>query len=328
MRFFTSIIAATSLLGLTSAFPEPTPKKLDAWDSNGWSPAPTVIADGSLAGYKHPSLFKRQSGNDLSVCGYLDGQAGKANKLISQKCHTKSAILQTKHLPAPPVVGAGMTLPISGLDAVRRPPSAGQRQGQPVVLLSRIVLIQLQWPSALVLVHQTLTYANGESIQFRYTNFTSTNHCRSTAAASPYCGVLTFGDAPMSNYICGTAPVVYELFLTPTDAAGATGTFKTPSGSFTATGTVVNGGSGASGTFNLGSTKTVSTKGNVQTSTDDASTSTTAAASSSTTPVKTVTVVNTTPAPITKLSGLAAPVGVSGGLGFVGAAVMAVVGLF
>jgi hypothetical protein len=83
MRIFTSILAATSLLGLTSAIPEPTPKKFDAWDSNGWTPAPTGIADGSLAGYKHPALFKRQTGNDNTVCGYLDGQAGKKNATVN-----------------------------------------------------------------------------------------------------------------------------------------------------------------------------------------------------------------------------------------------------
>jgi hypothetical protein len=167
------------------------------------------------------------------------------------------------------------------------------------------------------------------SKHFHHVIFTSTNHYCSTAAASPYCGIFTFGDAPMSNYFCDTAPTVYELFLTPTGAAaGTTGTFKTPSGGFSGTGTVINGGSGGSGTFDLGSTKTVSTKGNVQTSTDDASTSNTAAATASTTPLKTVTVVNPTPATTTKSSGLAAPVGVSGGLGFVGAAVMAVAGLF
>jgi hypothetical protein len=97
-----------------------------------------------------------------------------------------------------------------------------------------------------------------------------------------------------------------------------TGTFKTPKGGFTATGTVVGGGaSGASGTgtFDLGSTK-----GNVQTLTDSA------AATSSTTAPKTVTVVSTTGAATSRA--MAAPVEVSGGLGVVGAAVMAVFGLF
>jgi hypothetical protein len=95
MRIFPSILAATSLLGLTNAIPEPTPKKLNAWDSNGWTPAPTGIADGSLAGFKHPSLLKRQAGSDdLSVCGYLDGQAGNA-----KMAHTRESAncVQMKH---------------------------------------------------------------------------------------------------------------------------------------------------------------------------------------------------------------------------------------
>jgi hypothetical protein len=79
MRSFTSILAATALLGLANAIPEPTPNKLNNWDANGWTPAPTGIAEGPLAGYKHPSLFKRQAPSDMSVWLYLDGQAGKVN---------------------------------------------------------------------------------------------------------------------------------------------------------------------------------------------------------------------------------------------------------
>ena len=81
MRSFTSILAAVPLLGLANAIPEPTPNKLNAWDANGWTPAPTGVADGVLAGYKHPALFKRQATSDLSVCGYLDGQPGKAKPI-------------------------------------------------------------------------------------------------------------------------------------------------------------------------------------------------------------------------------------------------------
>lgn len=124
----------------------------------------------------------------------------------------------------------------------------------------------------------------------------------------------------MTNYICGTAAATtYELFLSPTGAEG-TGTFKTPTGSFTATGTAVGGGSG---TFNLGSTSTAITKGNLQTLSDDSSATTATATTAS---VKVVTVVSTTGA--AQSSAFAAPIGVPGAIEVLGAAVMAVFGLF
>jgi hypothetical protein len=63
-----SVVISILLYGFTNATPQRTAAKLNAFDGNGWSPAPTAAP--------RAQLMKRQEGSDLSICGYLDGVSG------------------------------------------------------------------------------------------------------------------------------------------------------------------------------------------------------------------------------------------------------------
>jgi hypothetical protein len=69
MRQGSIIFVASLLASLGNAMPDPTPVFFDAFDSDGWTPAPTAAVQIELA--------KRQTINDLTVCGYVSGLAGE-----------------------------------------------------------------------------------------------------------------------------------------------------------------------------------------------------------------------------------------------------------
>jgi hypothetical protein len=65
MNLSAFVLVVMLLKGAANAMPSATAAVLNAFDVNGWSPAPTAAVQ--------VDLFKRQGNNDLTICGYLDG---------------------------------------------------------------------------------------------------------------------------------------------------------------------------------------------------------------------------------------------------------------